>query len=390
LRRRLLYAALYFSEGAPIGFLWWALPTKLRGAGVAVEDIAALTSILALPWALKFVWAPLVDTLRSSRWGLRAWITASQLAMGAALLPLLWLDFERQFSAVYLLLIAHAFAAATQDVAVDALCIGSIPERERGSTNGWMQAGMLAGRSLFGGGFLLLESRIGFGPVLIGLIACVWATLIALLMSRVEEPGPSPARAVARALWTAVRTGRAWLGLAFAAVGGAAYEGAAAVAGPFLRDHGVSQDGVGVFFAAPAVIGMAGGALAGGWLADRSGAPRVVTASLIAVASIVAALSGLDNAGVGANASLAAFSILYVAIGVFTASSYALFMELADGPARATMFSAFMGMTNLCELWASRAVGELHPHGGYALGFAAVAAASFASVLLVRRFTAYE
>ena len=38
-RRRLLFASLYFSEGAPIGYLWWALPTKLRAAGADIEQI---------------------------------------------------------------------------------------------------------------------------------------------------------------------------------------------------------------------------------------------------------------------------------------------------------------------------------------------------------------
>ena len=33
--RRLLFAALYFSEGAPIGFIWWALPTRLASGGMA-------------------------------------------------------------------------------------------------------------------------------------------------------------------------------------------------------------------------------------------------------------------------------------------------------------------------------------------------------------------
>jgi hypothetical protein len=59
--RRFLFASLYFAEGAPIGFLWWALPATLREAGAPVERITALTAMLALPWAVKFVRAPLID-----------------------------------------------------------------------------------------------------------------------------------------------------------------------------------------------------------------------------------------------------------------------------------------------------------------------------------------
>ena len=78
--RRGLFAALYFLEGAPIGFLWWALPPALRAGGRPVDEIAALLAVLALPWALKVLWAPLVDVLRGSRWTERGWITAAQAA----------------------------------------------------------------------------------------------------------------------------------------------------------------------------------------------------------------------------------------------------------------------------------------------------------------------
>ncbi len=30
--RRVLFASLYLSEGAPIGYIWCTLPTKLRAA----------------------------------------------------------------------------------------------------------------------------------------------------------------------------------------------------------------------------------------------------------------------------------------------------------------------------------------------------------------------
>ena len=82
LRRRLLFAALYLSEGAPIGFLWLALPTRLKASGVSIENITALTAALVIPWTFKFAWAPLVDVLRSPRWTLKHWVLSMQLLMG--------------------------------------------------------------------------------------------------------------------------------------------------------------------------------------------------------------------------------------------------------------------------------------------------------------------
>jgi MFS family permease len=126
-----LFTALYVSEGGPIGFIWWALPTMLRKAGVEVPRITALTALLILPWMFKFLWAPLVDAGRTPRWGFRAWIISAQLAMGLSLLPLIWLDPVGHFNWWGALLLVHAFCAATQDVAIDALAINSVPMEHR-------------------------------------------------------------------------------------------------------------------------------------------------------------------------------------------------------------------------------------------------------------------
>ncbi|HBQ13247.1 MAG TPA: hypothetical protein DEF51_19595, partial [Myxococcales bacterium] len=107
-------ALLYFAEGAPIGFIWWTLPTLLRGAGVEVDAITTLTAWVTIPWALKFAWAPLVDTLTSPRFTLRGWIVTAQLAMAASLAPLLFLsDPADALAPLTLFLVLHAFAAAT-------------------------------------------------------------------------------------------------------------------------------------------------------------------------------------------------------------------------------------------------------------------------------------
>ncbi len=163
----LLFAALYFSEGAPIGYIWWAMPTRLRDAGMPVDEVAAITAALTLSWALKFLWAPLVDTLRGPRWTLRAWITTAQIVMGLTLIPLGVIPIEELGTLTFVFLACHTFSAATQDVAIDALAIQTVPAERRGRLSGWMQAGMLLGRALFGGVALAAEEVIGAPAVVV-------------------------------------------------------------------------------------------------------------------------------------------------------------------------------------------------------------------------------
>jgi MFS transporter, PAT family, beta-lactamase induction signal transducer AmpG len=386
--RRLLFAVLYFAEGAPIGFVWWTLPVLLRRAGLGPEAIGALTGTLVLPWALKFVWAPLVDVLRGPRFGLRGWIAASQVAMVATLLPLVWIDVARSTALLAVLLVLHACAAATQDVAIDALAIRTTPAGEHGALNGWMQAGMLLGRGIFGGAVLALREPLGEHGMAGLLVLAVAAAMLAHLLYRSPEgaehehpAGAARWKTFARTLRSVFARPQTWLVLVFAASSGAAFEVAGAMAGPYLVDSGFDDAAISGFFALPAVLGLGLGALAGGPLSDRFGRRRIVALSGAFVACAVAWL-----AFAGSRSPLAAWSALglvYLGAGFFTASSYALFMDATDPRLGATQFSAYMGATNLCESWSARTAGRVASAAGYPAAFLLGAAVTLAALPLL-------
>lgn len=364
--RRALFAALYFAEGAPIGFVWWMLPPLLRRAGWEVDAIGALTAALVLPWGLKVLWAPLVDVLRGPRFGLRGWVVSSQLAMMATLAPLPWL--ESRGAAFGVVLFAHACAAATQDVAIDALAVRATSPDERGALNGWMQVGMFAGRGLFGGALLGLQEELGLGGAVALLELALAGTLVANLFYRPREARAEPGRwrRFGRALAGAGRRRTTWVVLAFAALGGAAFEVVGAMAGPLLVDRGFSDEAIGTFYALPALLALALGALVGGVLADRVGR-RAVAALAGAALAVLAILLGLAPAVPALTWSLLAAT--YFGIGAFCASTYALFMDATDPSLGSTQLSAYFGATNLCEAWSARVGGSLARSHGYPSAF---------------------
>jgi MFS family permease len=381
------------SEGAPIGYIWWALPTRLRAEGVEVAQITALTSLLVLPWVFKFVWAPLIDTLRTRWWTYRSWILSMQFIMGATLAPLFFLDTHSDLSFIVAFLFAHAVAAATQDASIDALAIATVPPSERGRVNAWMQVGMLAGRSLLGGGALIMAVWFGNQIVTALLIAVIYSSSVLLIISkqRLElnaDTGKFAERFrsfVKRALVVLTRRST-WVGLLFAGIGGAAFESVGAVAGPFLIDRGFSTENVGVFFAIPSVLAMIVGALAGGYISDRIGKQAAVMLFLVAMVGVVFLLASADwlfGAGVGIWLFVL-LTFLYFTIGLFTAGSYALFMDITDPKLGATQFSAFMGATNGCETWSTYTVGRLVATNGYPLTFIVMSCISLLAVPMVR------
>lgn len=376
-RRIAIFTLLYASEGAPIGFIWWALPTLLRSADVPIERITALTAVLLLPWMFKFLWAPFLDLLRGPRWGYRAWILSMQTVMAAALVPLVWLDPVADFGWWRLLLLVHAVAASTQDVAIDALAIGAVPPESRGRLNGAMQAGMLTGRSVFGGGVLLVGAWFGRDWIIGSLVAWIVVALSGALMLReAEPPRRADAGAFFGALAAAIRLRTTWIGLAFALVSAAAFESTGQLAGPFLVDRDVASGTIGVFFGVLVVAAMLGGGLVGGALSDRLGRLPSAAGSLLGFVVMIVLLALADLGGTGAATLIALLTGMYFFVGFFTAVSYALFMDLTDPRLGATQFSAYMAATNACESWSAFASGRIVAAQGYPAAFLVMSAVS--------------
>jgi MFS transporter, PAT family, beta-lactamase induction signal transducer AmpG len=391
--RRTLFALLYLAEGAPIGFIWWAVPTKLREAGVPVGTIALLTSLVILPWAFKFLWAPLVDVLRGPRWGRRGWVIATQLLMGVSLLPLAILDWQSSLGLLFALLLLHAFAAATQDVAIDAWAISVTPPLERGMINGWMQAGMLLGRWLFGAGFLIVAHRIDDATAVLAMVVVIWMTTLAVLVSsdRDEYRARGALTLTIRlrlaefleTLAQVLKLRTTWLGILLALIAFAGFKGVGDIAGPFLVDQGLAQGEVGYFFTA-ALVAMIVGALGGGWAADRFGNARVIRVFVVLTLLVILATSAATwLATPGHPAVIAGMLGVFGCAGLLTASAYALFMQITDPRLGATQFSAYMGAINACEAWAGFTAGQLAERFDYPVAFVAVALATLLALPVI-------
>ncbi|MEQ8791450.1 MAG: MFS transporter [Pirellulaceae bacterium] len=394
-RRRILFTALYFSEGAPVGFLWIAIPTLLRSRNVDVASITAVTSLLVAPWTLKFLWAPLLDVCRGARWGYRHWILLSQTLMTLTLAPLLAFDLrgdiEQQLTWLTPLLVLHAVFASTQDAAIDGLCIASTESVERGRLNGWMQAGFRVGMALLGGGVLLLVDDIGFRGAVACLVAVTGCSMLLIAMShasRHDEPRlhiARRARLSLLAIGRVLRSPTTWLGILFALTAGAAFEASGAIEGPLLLDRGFSKQAIGAYQSGPKIVLIVIGSLLGGWSADYVPRRLLVALALSVNIASVAALAGGDLAFRGQHGAhlLVLASLVAFTTGVFLASSYALLMDLTARRVAATQFSAYMSAGNGCESWSTYAVGLLIAPYGYPFSLLTMCALSLGTVPLV-------
>ena len=389
-RERLLFGLLYFSEGVPIGFLWWALPAVLREESLDLASITTLTAALAIPWTLKFLAGPVIDSHVARGGRLRTWIITCQAAMGLCLLPLTAGAGVPPYELLLSLLLLHACFAAVQDVSIDALCIRSVPVERLGSINGWMQFGMTGGRALAAASVPLLIRWAGWDAAIWMIVALIWAPMLAvmvLLREPAAAPGPgtrvkpSLAGLFTRALLPAV---------AVALLAGAGFEATGALAGPLLVDVGASAAQRAAFFGALAPAGLALGGLAAAALADRFGLVRSVKAGVLYIAVGVAALAATlaDDPAVHAQQAMALLAAIYLGAGFLISASYAVFMRAARGKWGATRFSLLMAMTNACESGSAFAVGRLAAVFGPGAAIAALAVLSLVSLPFIGRLTA--
>ncbi|TWU60838.1 muropeptide transporter [Rubripirellula tenax] len=393
-RRKVLFGLLYLSEGAPIGFIWLGLPTRLRAMEVPLDRITWLMAMLILPWTLKFLWAPLVDLFRGPKWGLKHSIIASQVVMGATLLPLFWLDLRIDFAIVSMWLLAHAFAAATQDVAIDSLCIQQSMLAERGSLNGAMQCGVLTGRAIMGGGSLMLERWIGFNGVVAVLIGLVSFSLIVLAFAKEKQLAATAGVAesigqrmlqLMRQLRRGARKPIIWFGFAFALTVPAAFKSAEAILGPFLVDRGYSEFDVGRFTSTAIIGGMIVGSVLAGRFSHRWADRRLLTgaviANLLAIAAV--AIADLSSDRSGGIALLVALTVVSITIGCFTVAMYNWLMNLTDPLMAATQFTAFMAASNVCEAWSTTLIGRLQIAWGYPAAMLCLCAISATAAIVI-------
>lgn len=329
-----LLGGLYFAQGLPFGFFTEAVPVAMREAGFDLGAIG-LTSVLALPWALKFLWAPLLD----ARPGLRArrrTVLALQLVTAGvvALLGLLPLD-AQVFGFALLPLFFGMFVtnllAATQDIATDGLAVRLLAPAARGLGNGLQVAAYRLGMIVGGGGLLIVFSTLGWTGISLAMSMLLLLSTIPTFLWRPERaPAPPataalPVQSVFKPLKDAlVQPGMAaWLVLIF--VFKSADTWGIGMVKPFLVDIGLKTADIGWLSGTLGSLAGLIGALGGGALLARFGRRPMLLCA------------GLGQAGATMLYALAAAGTSHVVIGALIFGEH-----LVGGMATAALFTAMM------------------------------------------------
>ena len=150
LNRRVGLSFLYFIQGIPQGLIYFSLLDWLASKDFSISDIAIITSVASLPWILKFIIGPFIDTYQSSKMGKRKpWILSSLTLLGLIFLVLSqFISIQMSPLLIGILLSFIILSTSILDVATDGLAIDILDKNERGISNGLMWGARTFGVSI--------------------------------------------------------------------------------------------------------------------------------------------------------------------------------------------------------------------------------------------------
>ena len=273
-----------FASGAPNTGLGEVLPIWLANYGVPVELIGLLP-IAGLPYAIKFLWAPMLD-----RWPIpwpdrrRGWIALLQFLLGLSIASLALLNPSTDphtLAAIGLAALLVAILSATQDIVIDAYRTDLLTQQERGAGAAANSLGFRGGTLILGSGALLIAGGAGYplafaaaGALMLILIPC---TLSAPKLPPLSQPVDNLFQAMVGPVKEFLaRTGgqRAIQVLALVLLYRLPDGLLAPMGGPFLVAEGLSEGQIGLLKSAFGVLATIVGVVLGGVMFGRLGMNR--------------------------------------------------------------------------------------------------------------------
>lgn len=200
-----VFLFLGFSCGLPHSLIGYSLSLWLKDAGLSLAVIGFFALVM-LPYNFKFLWAPFLDRFYApflpKVFGHRkGWLILFQIGLIASVIGLAFsspesnewtLPLENNNQLILLPLITYlcafgvAFFAASQDIMVDALRIGTLKKEELGEGAGAYQFGYRMGMLLSGAGVVAASAWVSWQTA----YSCVAVLLLVGLITVffVKEP----------------------------------------------------------------------------------------------------------------------------------------------------------------------------------------------------------
>lgn len=151
---------LGFSSGLPLFLTSRTLQAWMTVEGVDLATVGQV-SLLALPYSLKFLWAPLMDRYVPPFLGRRrGWLVITQVLLAISIAAMSLHDPKLGLRLLFINAVLISFFSASQDIVVDAYSVDVLNDREMGAGASLKVVGYRAALILTGGLALVLADQM--------------------------------------------------------------------------------------------------------------------------------------------------------------------------------------------------------------------------------------
>jgi len=392
-RRVLTILFLGFSSGLPLALTFSTLSFWLKEEGLTNTAIGLFASV-STPYALKFLWAPLIDRaplpVLSRVFGRRrGWLLATQIALMMSVFALGTTDPGVDAWSTALAAVVVAFFSASQDIVIDAYRVDVLEERQQAAGAAAIVFGYRMGMLASGAGALLLASYASWFEVYALMAALVSVGIVATLLApepERRETAEAQERERRVRAYLATNTQLAARGAALAAlIYGAViapfadfmkrsgwvaillfvmfYKLGDALAGvmtnPFLLEIGFSKTEIAAIVKSYGLIATLIGAAAGGSLMTSVGLVRCLW--ICGILQMLSNLTFAAQALAGHNLAMLALTIGLenLAAGMGTAAFVGYLSSLCNVAYTATQYALLTSFMSAARTWLSSSAGWL-------------------------------
>ena len=365
-RRMLICIFTGFSSGLPLYVIYTLLPAWLRSEGVSLKEIG-LFSLIGIPHAWKFIWAPAMDRYSLPFLGhRRGWLLLLQFCLLFSIAGFGFFSPNLSIGLIAYLAFAVAFFSASQDIVLDAYRRELLPDHELGlgnsiHVNAYRVSGLIPGSLA-----LILADHMPWREVY--LIVAIFMLLgigMTILISE-ANPTPHPPMSLKEAVVTPFqeffqRNGLqpALAILAFMFLYKLGDSMATALSTPFYQDLGFTLSEIGIIAKNAALWPAIFGGLAGGILMVKWGINRALWLfGLVQIISILG-FAALSELGPNKLALALVISFEYLGVGLGTAAFVAFIARTTHEDHIATQFALFTALTALPRTFANATTGFL-------------------------------
>ncbi len=270
-----------FACGLPLPLSGFTLRQWLSESGLSLGAIG-LSAVIGLAYALKFLWAPVLDRAVSRQGRRRGWLLLIQPLIIAAILWLASSDPARRPLATVTAAALLAFLSASQDIVVDAWRIESFPASLQGAALACYVWGYRLALLISGAAAIKLADLWGWHGALAAMAGLALFGPLATLLAR-EPEAPAQPRAgdvVARMVVAPLREflsrrGALWV-IAFIALFKLGEALAGVMLAPFYRALGFDRGAVALANGPISLAATLAGISLGGFLVARKGVARAL------------------------------------------------------------------------------------------------------------------